>query len=140
VPPPEIAPGDARSPATLCVAAKQVTVSDPSRDPQFSQILQMLHRGIGVDFSDYKYNTLHRRIMRRMVLHKLESFKDYADMLQRNAGEVEALYHDILINVTSFFRNPEAFAALQTKVFAKLLGDRSRHEPVRIWVLGCSTG
>ena len=75
-----------------------------------------------------------------MVLHKMEGLKDYLRFLQSSPAEVEALYQGLLISVTNFFRNPETFAVLKTKVFPKLTQDRSRHEPVRIWVLGCSTG
>src|SRR5581483_10653976 len=94
----------------------------------------------GVDFSDYKRNTLHRRITRRMVLHKLENLHEYVRFLQSNPGEPDALFQDILINVTSFFRNPEAYEALKTLVFPKLTDDKLRHEQVRVWTLGCSTG
>src|SRR5207249_1049755 len=60
--------------------------------------------------------------------------------VQANSAEVEALFQDMLINVTSFFRNPDAYDAIKTTVFPKLLESRDRHEPVRIWALGCSTG
>ena len=76
-----------------------------------------------------------RRITRRMILHKAENLEDYVRILEETPDEVEALYQDVLINVTSFFRNPEAFEVLKTKVFPKITKDRSRHEPVRIWVL-----
>ena len=103
--------------------------------------LQLLHRATGVDFSQYKFNTLYRRITRRMVLQKLDDLHDYARVpAAQTPAEVEALYQDILISVTSFFRDPEAFEALKEKVFPRLLKDRARHDPVRIWTLGCSTG
>ena len=103
-------------------------------------MLQLLHRATGVDFSQYKFSTLYRRVTRRMVLHKLDDLNDYADFLQRNTDETQTLYGDILINVTSFFRNPEAYEALKEKVFPRLLDNRARHNPVRIWTIGCSTG
>jgi two-component system CheB/CheR fusion protein len=118
-------------------------VADESRiDPRddVDPVLAVLRKQVGVDFSQYKSNTLHRRIRRRMALHKLGGLDDYAVYLRGNAVEVEALYQDILISVTSFFRNPEAFEALRTRVFPKLLKDRARGDPLRIWVLGCSTG
>jgi two-component system CheB/CheR fusion protein len=106
----------------------------------FRKILALLRKAKGVDFTDYKANTLHRRIGRRMVLNKLESMDDYVRFLQENAAEVEALYQDILINVTSFFRNPETFVVLQERIFPHIVRHRAPDEPIRIWTLGCSTG
>ncbi|MBF8299931.1 MAG: signal transduction histidine kinase, partial [Acidobacteria bacterium] len=105
-----------------------------------ARVLRLLQRATRVDFTHYKVNTLYRRITRRMVLQKIDELKDYVDFLQQNPEEVEALYHDILISVTSFFRNPEAFDALKDKVFPHLIAGRSPGDPVRIWSLGCSTG
>ena len=107
---------------------------------QIDQILVVVRRGTGVDFSQYKSNTLHRRIRRRMALLKIASAAEYARLLEENPAEVEALYQDILISVTTFFRNPEAFEALKAKVFPRLLQDRSPQDPIRVWVLGCATG
>ncbi len=106
----------------------------------YRKILALLRRAKGVDFTDYKANTLHRRIARRMVLNKLESMEDYARFLRENVAEVEALYQDILINVTSFFRNPETYEFLKEKIFPQIVKHRTPDEPVRIWTLGCSTG
>lgn len=113
---------------------------DAARDPDRSGVLQVLLEVTGVDLTHYKATTLDRRIHRRMVLHKLRDFTAYTRFLRGNSVEVEALYQDILINVTSFFRNPETFAALESSVFPKLLAGRRRDEPLRIWVPGCSTG
>jgi two-component system, chemotaxis family, CheB/CheR fusion protein len=106
----------------------------------FNKILALLRRATGVDFSLYKANTLRRRIRRRMILNKLDGLDEYAQYLRENAAEVENLYQDILINVTSFFRDPETFEALKEKVFPRLVEQRAPDEPVRIWVVGCSTG
>lgn len=106
----------------------------------FKKILMLLRKAKGVDFSDYKANTLHRRITRRMVLNKSESMEDYAQSLREDAAEVEALYQDILINVTSFFRNPETFAFLKEQIFPQIVRQRTPDQPIRIWTLGCSTG
>src|SRR6266403_641930 len=109
----------------------------------FRKVLALLQKSKGVDFTDYKANTLHRRITRRMVLNKLESVEAYAKFMRQNAAEVEALYQDILINVTSFFRNPESFAVLKERVFPQIVEHHEHHtsdEPIRIWTLGCSTG
>src|SRR6202034_2001824 len=105
------------------------------------QIFRLLRRKTRVDFSGYKSPTIARRIQRRMALQKIEKLKDYGGFLQREPHEVTALYHDLLINVTSFFRNPEAFEALQHLVYPAILQARtSVSAPIRIWVPGCSTG
>jgi two-component system CheB/CheR fusion protein len=106
----------------------------------FRRILLLLRNHCGVDFSLYKPNTMQRRIARRMVLSKCETLEAYGRFLRGNDPEQDALYADMLINVTSFFRNPEAFEALKGQVFAKLVQARRQEEPVRVWVAGCSTG
>src|SRR5260370_40873496 len=75
-----------------------------------------------------------------MALHKIRELKEYAQFLQHHPSEAEALYEDIHIKVTRFFRDPDAFAALKAEVFPSILKHRSPEEPVRIWVPGCSTG
>ncbi len=109
-------------------------------DPQLKKILQLLRTANRVDFSDYKPATVKRRILRRMAMQKVEKLKGYVQFLRHHPAEVEALYEDILIKVTSFFRDPDAFEALKTEVFPGILKHRSPEEPVRIWVPGCSTG
>ncbi len=104
------------------------------------KILYILRTATGVDFSLYKTGTIKRRVARRMVLHKIDSLERYGSYLEQNEIEVAALYQDIFIHVTSFFREPETFAALQRKVLPKLMADRPQSEPLRIWVPGCSTG
>src|SRR5436309_1402097 len=105
----------------------------------FQKILFLLRNHSGIDFSLYKSNTVHRRIARRMLLNKIDRPQAYATFLRGNPKELEALYSDMLINVTGFFRNPEAFEVLKEKVFPKLILE-PRDKPIRIWVLGCSTG
>ena len=104
------------------------------------KILHILRTATGVDFSLYKTGTIKRRVARRMVLHKIENLERYGSYLEQNPIEVAALYQDIFIHVTSFFREPETFAALQRKVLPKLMANRPQGEPLRIWVPGCSTG
>jgi two-component system CheB/CheR fusion protein len=104
-------------------------------------IFRLLRRVTRVDFSGYKPQTIARRIQRRMALHKIVNLKDYAAFLQHEPQEVTALYHDLLINVTSFFRNPEAFEALKQLVYPAIFKARtSASGAIRIWVPGCSTG
>ena len=102
-------------------------------------ILALLRSTTGVDFSCYKPNTLARGIQRQMVLYKLE-LEDYAAYLQAHPAEVKALYEEILIHVTSFFRDQEAFELLKARVFPTIMQNKSAEFPIRIWVAGCSTG
>jgi two-component system, chemotaxis family, CheB/CheR fusion protein len=102
-------------------------------------IFVLLRTATGVDFTLYKHTTLNRRILRRMVLYKLDRIEDYVVYLHAHPEEVQALYEDILINVTSFFRDPIAFEVLQAKVFPTI-ANKSPEVPIRIWVAGCSTG
>ena len=108
-------------------------------DNGYKKILLLLRNHSGVDFSLYKSTTIQRRITRRIVLNKQNTLEEYSHFLKGNAKELDALYSDVLINVTSFFRNPDAFELLKRKVFLKLLQQRGSG-PLRVWVLGCSTG
>ncbi len=113
----------------------------PSEDGEpFGKILRLLRSAFGVDFSQYRKTTLRRRIMRRMVLHPLETLADYAKQLESDRAELEALFEDMLINVTSFFRDPEMFETLADYVFPEILKAKSSGTPFRIWTAGCSTG
>jgi len=112
----------------------------PDGDPQLKNILHLLQTANGVDFSDYKPATVKRRILRRMALHKVGELKQYVQFLRHHPAEAEALYEDMLIKVTSFFRDPDAFEALKAEVFPSILKHRSPEEPIRVWVPGCSTG
>ena len=100
----------------------------------------LIHNKRGVDFSHYKETTIHRRILRRMALNHLKSVEAYVQMLRDKDAEVDALYHDLLITVTNFFRDPAMFTALTNKVLPALLKDRRPTDPLRIWIPGCATG
>ncbi|WP_309744181.1 CheR family methyltransferase, partial [Chamaesiphon sp. OTE_20_metabat_361] len=103
-------------------------------------IFTMLRASTGVDFSYYKPKTLDRRIQRRMLLRKIERLEDYVAYLEAHPTEVKILYEEILIHVTSFFRDPQAFELLTTTVFPTISQNKSAEVPIRIWVAGCSTG
>ncbi len=115
-------------------------ISSLGNEDAISIIFSAIRAATGVDFTYYKQTTLNRRIQRRMFLYKLEELEDYAQYLQNNPTEVMALYQDVLIHVTSFFRDPESFDALKSKVFPIITKDKSPGTPIRIWVAGCSTG
>jgi two-component system, chemotaxis family, CheB/CheR fusion protein len=105
-----------------------------------SVIFELLLNVTGADFCHYKKGTIRRRMMRRMGLLGLQKLEDYAAYLQEHPSEIEKLYNDILINVTSFFRDPDSFKSLQKLVFPIICHNRSQSLPIRIWVAGCATG
>jgi len=102
--------------------------------------LRVLGLRTDVDFTVYKPTTLKRRILRRMVMQQMDSFAQYLAYLQDHQIEVQALYQDVLIGVTSFFRDPSTFAALASEAFPRLVEAKSTRSPIRVWVPGCSTG
>jgi two-component system CheB/CheR fusion protein len=103
-------------------------------------VFRLLKRVRKVDFSGYKPGTIRRRVLRRMALAHVDTLGEYIAVLQRTPKEVEALHHDMLINVTSFFRDPEAFEALQEIVYPTIFEGRQAADTIRVWVPGCSTG
>jgi two-component system CheB/CheR fusion protein len=108
----------------------------PGEGDDFKQICAQLRAHTGVDFSHYKPATMKRR----MVLLKLDRLADYVRHLRDRPAEVEALFQDILICVTGFFRDPKMFDLLKKKIFPKVLSHRQADAPIRLWVAGCSTG
>ncbi len=107
---------------------------------EITTLFRLLRARTGVDFSLYKQSTLKRRIIRRMVLHKKDQLEQYIKMVESNAVELDALFNDLLINVTSFFRDPKTFAVLKKKLFPRILKAHTDDSPLRFWVCGCSTG
>ncbi len=104
-------------------------------------IFRMLKASSCVSFSHYKQSTLRRRIGRRMALASLSNVEDYAEFLEENPKELHSLFNDLLINVTSFFRDPPVYQALKRLVLPRLIQSRDPyHKEIRIWVPGCSTG
>ena len=112
--------------------------ADPEKD--LAAVLHQLRKSSGVDFSQYKPNTIHRRTLRRMVILKLDSLNKYAQYLKEHPEEANKLFDDVLIPVTSFFRDFEAFEALKTQVYPAIVKDKSRKSSIRMWAPGCSTG
>lgn len=112
----------------------------PEVEKELEPILLLLQKATGVNFTLYKRSTLKRRIMRRLVLHKLEDLESYLKFLKNNPGEVDALYQDVLIKVTGFFRDEGAFDALKKTVFPEILANTPKDGLARFWVPGCSSG
>ncbi|MEI6287497.1 MAG: chemotaxis protein CheB [Bacillota bacterium] len=104
------------------------------------KILIALRIQLGHDFSQYKLSTVHRRIERRMAVHMIAAIDEYAKYVQQTPAEAEALFYDLLIGVTSFFRDPDAFIALEKRILPVLFNDNTAGSLIRIWSAGCSTG
>ncbi len=113
----------------------------PERDAaSLAKVLALVRDHSGHDFAAYKPMTIYRRIERRVAIHQLDGVAAYARYLAGNPSELQALFQELLIGVTSFFRDPEAFAALETTVIPRLFEERSDDEPIRVWVPGCASG
>ncbi|WP_048179088.1 CheR family methyltransferase [Methanosarcina siciliae] len=134
----------AEMPAQLFAYVNQVFGKRPHVAPKaedaLKRIFNLIRTKNGHDFSDYKQNTINRRIERRMAIINVNSLDDYVLYLQQKPAEVDALFQDLLIGVTSFFRNPTAFEALKEKVITNLFTGKHPDSTIRIWVPGCSTG
>ena len=111
-----------------------------NEEQAFQQILQVLFEKTTVDFTAYKPTTLHRRIQRRMELQHHETLSKYLTVLREDTTEVEALFQDMLISVTEFFRTPAPLDLLVQEALPRLVATKSAYEPLRVWVPACSTG
>ena len=114
------------------------TADDPS--DQFRRVLAALQKSSSVDFRQYRDTTPRRRVARRMLLRGFTSVAEYAQLVESDRTEGEALFRDVLINVTSFFRDPEMFETLKRDVFPQIAADDPDESSIRVWVPGCSTG
>lgn len=103
-------------------------------------IARLLRLRVGHDFTHYKAKTVVRRIQRRMQVLQIDSVPDFITHLKANPHELDLLFRELLISVTQFFRDPEAFEALQTEVIARLLKGKGADDTIRVWVPGCATG
>lgn len=120
--------------------AKQNVVTSPVNEIALNKIFILLRSQTSHDFSNYKPSTIHRRIERRMAVHQIDTMDKYVNYLQQTPVEVDALFKDMLIGVTSFFRDPEAFRILEEQVIPKLFAGKPDGGMVRVWLPGCSTG
>ncbi|PRX10087.1 UNVERIFIED_ORG: two-component system CheB/CheR fusion protein [Martelella mediterranea] len=103
-------------------------------------ICSVLKEHTGHDFSGYKTKTFLRRVRRRMQLKSIERIEDYLDLFEKDEEEVDAFYRDLLINVTSFFRDARAFEILASDILPRIFKNKGAADSVRIWVPGCATG
>jgi two-component system CheB/CheR fusion protein len=114
------------------------TISDDNED--LIEIIHILKKFMDVDFSHYKMNTIKRRIIRRMLIQRMDNLHSYAQFIRKNPDEVNILYKDLLINVTSFFRDKETVDYLKKELLPQLVKSKSKGDTLRIWVPACATG
>jgi two-component system CheB/CheR fusion protein len=112
----------------------------PTDEDLFKQIISLMRVRKGVDFSYYKPSTIQRRILRRMALSKHNNLTDYLNYLRENKNEQDTLYQNLLIPVTSFFRDTKSFDVLCNIILPQLIQNKNPGDPIRIWVTACSTG
>jgi len=111
-----------------------------ANEPAMDSLLRLLRDSFGIDFSLYKTTTVGRRIQRRVDLLRIASVSAYVDQLREDPAELNALYQDLLIGVTQFFRDPEAFDVLERDVIPQILDEVPPEHELRVWVAGCATG
>ena len=113
---------------------------DAITENSLKKIFILLRNQIGHDFSQYKPSTIHRRIERRMIANQIGTLDGYVKYLQQTPIEVEGLFRDLLIGVTSFFRDPESFQAFEKKIIPRLFENKAAGSIIRVWSPGCSSG
>lgn len=123
---------------TMAVLSNRATAAGKIPD-MFQKLFILLRNRTGHDFSQYKQNTIHRRVERRIAISQLDNLPNYIRMLQENPAESESLFRELLIGVTTFFRDPESFVKLKA-VLLELVKTKPDNGQIRIWVPGCSTG
>jgi len=141
VPPEDVAP-------TLLRYSRNPTIGEltstedlvPVDENSMNRLLRLLHDSHGIDFSLYKPGTVRRRIERRLLINQSTDFEDYVERVDTDPDERNSLYHDLLIGVTQFFRDKEAFHLLEQKVIPDLIAAHPKGDEFRVWVAGCATG
>jgi two-component system CheB/CheR fusion protein len=125
----------------LRLPSEEPAQAEPSAEAEAAlrDVLALLRTRTGHDFSDYKRATVLRRLARRLQVNGLEHLPAYLQFLRTHPGEAQALLQDLLISVTNFFRDPQAFGALEAEL-ARLFAGKTAEDQVRVWVAGCSSG
>ena len=118
----------------------QTTALVARSESSMKKVLVLLRTQTGHDFSQYKPSTVERRIERRMAVQQVETIEGYVQFVQQTPQELDSLFRDMLIGVTNFFRDPEAFKALEEQVIPGIFAGKSADATIRVWVPGCSTG
>ena len=118
----------------------KITTSEAASRNQLQKIFTLIRSSTGYDFSHYKQSTIERRIERRLAVHQIGTLPDYILYLQKHSEEIDYLFKNLVIGVTSFFRDPEAYNVIGEQVLAKLIEAKLPEDTLRCWVVGCSTG
>lgn len=119
---------------------KKILTPEDESIQALRKIFILIRNRTGHDFSQYKKSTIYRRVGRRMNIHQIEEITQYLRYLQENTNEIDLLFKEFLINVTNFFRDPEAFESLKNNTMKQLIEEKSDLEVLRIWIPGCSSG
>ncbi len=122
------------------VPAENDSEQNDSEQNDFNELIVLIRKGSGIDFSLYKHGTVSRRILRRMALNNISKLSDFHTFLTKHPQILNDVAQDILIQVTKFFREPEAFDLLKEKIFPDFVRGRGREDTIRVWVPGCSSG
>ena len=118
----------------------KIAFGETSGRHQLQKIFALIRTATGHDFSQYKHSTIERRIERRLAVHQIDSLPNYILFLQKNPDEIQTLFKNLVIGVTSFFRDPKAYNVLEAQALAKLIEAKGPEDTLRCWVVGCSTG
>jgi len=120
----------------------RITTTKPKQQTEnlLKKSFILLRAQTGHDFSDYKQSTINRRIERRMAVNQITKLEDYVKYMQQSPEEIDVLFSDLLIGVTNFFRDTEAFAELEKVIDSELFENKPAYSEIRVWVCGCSTG
>ncbi len=118
----------------------KINISQSNIQHQLQKVFSLIRSTTGHDFSQYKQTTIRRRIERRLAVHQIDKLADYIIYMQKNPLEIDALFKDLVIGVTSLFRDPEAYRVIEEQVLPPLLHAKHSDDPLRCWVVGCSTG
>lgn len=119
---------------------REIPPAEKKTTGAMQKMFALIRAQTGNDFSLYKKNTVRRRIERRMNIHQINNINQYVRYLQENSHEIDLLFKELLIGVTNFFREPDAFEVLKEKVILQMLKTKKIGDPIRVWVVGCSTG
>ncbi len=135
-----LSPNEVGSCLISTLDSNQIEKTESHKDFDYQQIIRFLYLKMGHDFSNYKANTLQRRIDRRCLVNLVQSNAEYFKLLKQSEQEVEALFRDLLIGVTHFFRDSFVFEKLKRELLPNLIKNKPSDAPLRIWCTGCSTG
>lgn len=132
--------GYSQNPDLAAITSDETTDEPITSENGLASIFRQFRHQFGTDFAFYKPSTIHRRIERRMKLIRVSDFGEYARKIENDSGEMQLLYRDLLVEVTEFFRDTDAFKALREDIIPKVVEQSDPSSEIRVWVPGCATG